>query len=314
MRLLRANELVYWYLFMIKLVSFVVMGKISKPQKSRKHKKMKAIDPFYTGDRPSDRNAYKFDLAPRHGDEQELSRSVREIIQLKTIAKSGNRRQRKRASGSGGEDINTNEKLGVIERGVTRPFKSSPEFKQQRGESQAAFLRRIDEETRAVIQKAKFDDKYHMDSDSEPEQTTEASRNDKKMKRLKRKREKLAEHRRRKKEDKFGDFEQLKDKVQFGEVAMQPPMLTARPKRPAGQNATPQAGTKSKSLLLAKYLDGTMADDSGTTSAKSRSSGGTASKRRRLCLAERVLLDSERQRAIQLYRDLKAARTTPANL
>ena len=31
------------------------MGKMSKPQRSNRHKKMKAIDPFYVGDRPVDR-------------------------------------------------------------------------------------------------------------------------------------------------------------------------------------------------------------------------------------------------------------------
>jgi len=29
----------------------IIMGKLAKPQRSKKHKKLKAIDPFYHGDR-----------------------------------------------------------------------------------------------------------------------------------------------------------------------------------------------------------------------------------------------------------------------
>jgi len=53
-----------------------------------------------------------------------------------------------------------NENLGVMERGVTRAFKSVPDFKKRRGESEKSFLHRVDRETAAVIQKAKFEDKY----------------------------------------------------------------------------------------------------------------------------------------------------------
>lgn len=36
-----------------------------------------------------------------------------------------------------------------------------PEFKRRVGESERAFMQRVDRETQAVIEQSKFDDKFH---------------------------------------------------------------------------------------------------------------------------------------------------------
>jgi hypothetical protein len=58
--------------------------------------------------------------------------------------------------------LEVNENLGVMERGITRPFKAAPDFKKRVGESEKAFMFRVDRETAAIIQKAKFEDKYDV--------------------------------------------------------------------------------------------------------------------------------------------------------
>jgi len=41
-----------FHVFVNEGALFFIMGKLSKPQRSKKHKKLKAVDPFYTGNRP----------------------------------------------------------------------------------------------------------------------------------------------------------------------------------------------------------------------------------------------------------------------
>ena len=59
-------------------------------------------------------------------------------------------------------DVQDNPAHARMERGMTRPLKPVPIFKQQKGETDNEFMRRVHKETETVISMAKFEDKYDV--------------------------------------------------------------------------------------------------------------------------------------------------------
>jgi len=288
------------------------MGKISKPQRSNKHKKIKAVDPFYVGDRPIDRFADNFNLNPkrkrnREGDDEFSSDVVSDIGRSKGVAK---KRKKKRKNNLDDDDKLDN--MSSKERGVIRPQSFVPQFKRRRGETEDRFMRRIDRETQGVINKTKFEDKYQI-GDYEPADLQPASKKSKtnektslkRKNRLEEKRRRITEKKKQRQTDKYGDFKALTDHVQFGEVVQQPPTFTARPRKaPSEVSNKPLAGRK---LLLSNLLEAAPTDTAINETGKSvisREVGKTV-KRKLLSVAERESMDRERERSIELYRQMK---------
>ena len=52
--------------------------------------------------------------------------------------------------------------LARMERGMSRPLKPAPQFKQGKKETTKAFINRVERETQAVINKSRFEDKYDV--------------------------------------------------------------------------------------------------------------------------------------------------------
>lgn len=248
------------------------MGKLSKPQRSKKHKKLKPVDPFYTGNRSVQRrNKKRHNTEPVKDSDDEFTEPKIAKVKCKS---------RRRAS-----KTNQAQQSNVDQEGV-------PEFRRRAGETERDFLRRVDCETLAVIQLSQFNDKYHrveqLHTDSSPAAAT--CRQKRKL-RLQRKKSESVERKRQRHEDKCGGFARLQDVVKFGEVVQQPPALSVTP-RQRNPNNTQETRSRHKSLLLSQLLT---------------PGGSTSNRRQHRSMAERVMLDSERQRAIMLYRQLKAS-------
>ena len=48
----------------------------------------------------------------------------------------------------------------TIEKGMSRPLKSIPDYKQKKGECERAFLNRVEKQTKVVIATSQFEDKF----------------------------------------------------------------------------------------------------------------------------------------------------------
>ena len=52
--------------------------------------------------------------------------------------------------------------MKIKDRGMTKPLKPVPDFRKKKGESEDAFMNRVERETQAVIQRSRFEDKYKV--------------------------------------------------------------------------------------------------------------------------------------------------------
>ncbi|KJE96169.1 hypothetical protein CAOG_06530 [Capsaspora owczarzaki ATCC 30864] len=92
------------------------------------------------------------------------------------------------------------------------------------------------------------------------------------------------------------EFSSMKDNVKFGEVVMQPPRLTAKPKT--------KVEVKKQPLLLEQILSRKAhAGDDATVTAQ-------PTKRKDMTPAAKARLDAERERAIALYRQMRKGGNT----
>ncbi len=148
-----------------------------------------------------------------------------------------------------------------------RPLKKIPKIERRPGESDRQLLWRAELTTRNYLQKSKFEDKYDVDVETDDhtgevkmkkrnwdamlddgkKEIPETKWERKKLRKMEKKKEEIAEKKKIRKE-KFknrkmkkknrGKAEQdefssriKQDKVEFGEVAAQPPTLTAKPRK-----------------------------------------------------------------------------------
>ncbi|XP_060063981.1 coiled-coil domain-containing protein 137-like [Ylistrum balloti] len=274
------------------------MGKIGKPQKSRKHKKVLPFDPSLEGDRKSFRQDKTANKPPKNEEEQEIPRKLQYFIDHKGSFPEKKVNRRNRFKKQKNDDH--------AEKGMTKPMMPAPRFIQHRNESEGKFMARVDRETKAVILTSQLSDKYQVDFEElENGNITKKKKkmNSAKKMRLKEKKthkkEKKLEHQMEKK----GDFSYLNDKVRFGEVAMAPPTLKIKPKKaPGSKDAIPRPGKKS--LLLKEIIAGNAREGLGRSILSSREVGQTL-KRKQMSLSQQHTMDSERNKAIKLYRQLR---------
>ncbi len=283
------------------------MGKIGKPQKSRKHKKIKSVGEY-------GRNRQNLAAKPKQGsrrgkprpvneqprnvDDQPIPRKVHELTTgMRSII---SKRKKKKKGNKHLINVPTDSLMELSDAHMSKPLRPVPKFQQRPGESRKSFLRRMDRETEDVLRQSRFEDKYNVKVEEENGQIRiikpESAENPEKKN--SKKKERLKERKERKKlksseDDDALDFSSLRDDVQFGEVAMEPPNLSAKP-RPAKK--LQQSSSKNKSLILAGM----------TAKAKEhKRRPGESVKRKNLSLAQQRLLDQERKRVIELYREVK---------
>merc|ERR1719242_961362 len=198
----------------------------------------------------------------------------------------------------------------IKQKGMNKPLKPVPVFKQNPGEHKRAFYYRIDKTIQSMKTRAKFEEKYKVDVKMDPSGQTkivdremdevEMEIENKRIKKLakkgivvrtkeekrkaKREREKLRKNKKKGKGDSANnDFENLQDTVKFGERVDAPPTIALK-KFP---KVSSKAG--SKSLLLNKTLN-----------------GGAGVVKKKKSMAQKVALERDRLKIVQQYRQLKA--------
>nr|XP_034959997.1 coiled-coil domain-containing protein 137 [Zootoca vivipara] len=199
-------------------------------------------------------------------DEQEIPFRLREIMRSRDELKNPKSKKKKKKE---------KQPAHILEGDIP-----VPKFKQRKGEGDSTYIGRIERETQRVM----FLTKYQLQR--EPEKEEPAPEKSQRKKEFQKK--KLDKIRRKKEEKKAALLEKdfLKDSVKFGEVAEQPPTITAKPRKSVVKD---KAGKKQ--LLLTSLLG----------------SGGTPSTPKvfHASLARQRIMQEERERVVQAYRDIK---------
>lgn len=167
----------------------------------------------------------------------------------------------------------------------TEPDIPVPRFKRRKGESDRAFVQRMEQEAQHVLFLSRNQASSQPEAPAAPREKSEGKRASQKR-RLDRSRQRQAEKAAERLEQ-----ELFQDPVKFGDVVLQPPELTARPRASASLN---QPGRKS--LLLRMCLN----PGAGDTRSPSTSP------------AQQRIMGAERERAVLAYRALKQRRQQAA--
>ncbi|KAM8947268.1 coiled-coil domain-containing protein 137 [Pelodytes ibericus] len=216
----------------------------------------------------------KTNSAPKDLDMQEIPFKLREIMKSKMQINKPRKRRKKNIERQvpKSEEIQTDIPI--------------PKFKRRKRESVGAYLDRMDRAAKHVMFLSKNQPDLEPEKEEEGEKEMEIVPPEKSQ-------SKKAFHRRKvdkalkKKEEKEVtrlEDELFTDKVQFGEVAMEPPSLTAKPRK-SPINAKPGE----KQLLLKKLFD----------------KGTAPTKQPTMSLARKRLIEEERERVIKAYREMK---------
>ncbi|XP_061180959.1 coiled-coil domain-containing protein 137-like [Saccostrea echinata] len=264
------------------------MGKIGKLQKSRKHKKLKNVGSEYA----SEYRGKPSNLAPT-SIEQDVPKKVKNIIKFQ--GKTPRQIQK--------EYIQNNSKKGkkpiYMERGMTRPMAEAPKFVQGKREKTKDFMKRVEVETRKVLHRHQLSQKFKMDMDAL--EAGEIKRHKKKI--TEKQKERLQQKKQRRSEKKrknLNEFDDFEDRVKFGEVANEPPSLTALPRKAVKEESVPRPGKKS--LLLKEIIADNAAVTPSSVGSSSKREIGQSIKRKHMSLAQQSIMDRERENAIMLYR------------
>ncbi|KAK2829211.1 hypothetical protein Q7C36_017201 [Tachysurus vachellii] len=152
-----------------------------------------------------------------------------------------------------------------------------PHFRRGKKESERAYLRRMSQETQHVLFLTKNQPERHPERILEEKATT----SNKNLKKKKYNKRKLLHEKKVKLQE---DIEKniFADKVQFGEVAMEPPSLTVKPKK-----APVKPQRVSNSLLLSSIL------------------GHTDVSTAKPSMARQKIIEEEHERVVHAYRQLK---------
>jgi len=281
--------------------------------KGKKHHGTK--DPEKQRQVREDKIKMKINNRPSTEDFQELPKSMRMLMKSRDDVKQGNVSQRQRKlKDADSKDLLDSSKFNALQeplqKGMDKPLKPVPIFKQKPGEHKRAFYYRIDQTIQSMKKRAAFEEKYKVDVQmhstgetkivdremDEVEKDVEKKRIDKlakkgivvRTKEEKRKAKQLKEKQRKMKksgkteEDFDENFESFKDEVKFGERVDAPPTIKL-------SKFTPSSKPGAKKLLLHKTLN-----------------QGSKIKKNTKSMAKKHAMEMERQKAVELYRQLKA--------
>ncbi|NXJ70227.1 CC137 protein, partial [Rostratula benghalensis] len=222
----------------------------------------------------SPRKEKKMDnMKPKHPEEQEMPFRLRELIRSREAMKRPDPKKKQ-----------AEKKQQPKSKGPKAPGDIPvPKFRRGKKESERSYVCRMEQEVQRIL----FLTKNQLQR--EPEKEVTAPEKSKRKKEFQNK--KLEKARKKKEEKKAAMLEKslFQDTVAFGEVVTQPPTITSRPR---GQGPTQQAGRKQ--LLLSSRL--------GQSQASPVSPASPAAP---VSLARRRVVEEERARVIQAYRDIQ---------
>ncbi|XP_048343643.1 coiled-coil domain-containing protein 137 [Sphaerodactylus townsendi] len=208
----------------------------------------------------------KINSKPKCLNEQEIPYRLREIMKSREEMKNPKKRKKKKA--------------GTKQKPSSEGDIPVPRFRRCKGESESSYMRRMNQETERVL----FLTQNQLQREPEKEEPIQ-EKSQKKKEFQQKKRDKIQKQ---KEERKIAVLEKdlLSDSIEFGEVALQPPTLTAKPRKAVAKEKLGQ-----KQLLLMPLLG------SGTSTS--------AHKVVHASLARQRIVQEERDRVVQAYRDLK---------
>ncbi|CAM9740358.1 unnamed protein product [Lampetra planeri] len=227
--------------------------------------------------------------APRFVDEQGIPAKLREIMenQRRMKDKRHNRNKHDARVGLMGTHV---EAGAQPTRGTAVTGEPAvPRFRRRRGESESTFVWRMNcaaEQVRDVCRAM---------PDRQPEVNVKMD---------KRGRKKLGKfvNKRRKKQEKLQEMAKYTDPVRFGEVVMEPPSLTAKPRKCPAQS---KAGEKK--LLLRSLMVPTEGPSGASGSGGAGGAGGAGGTvAPKPSMARQRIVEEERERVVRAYRHLKA--------
>ncbi|XP_037571766.1 coiled-coil domain-containing protein 137 isoform X2 [Dermacentor silvarum] len=274
-----------------------------KIPKSRRHKKLKSVDPFRKDAGAPKQDDPRANRPPKNL-EQEVPRSFKVLFDGMNDDEEPEKRRRKRKASKNLISVQRC-KMESEQRGMTRPLKPLPErLEQQPNESDDQFLKRLDHLAGTAFTEAKIENRFNVRIDRDEQGNTvvnpkggdvlDESYGARKRAKRKLREQKLKEKKRQKlsTRQQQSDFGHLKDQVAFGEVVHHPPDITAHVRK---ADSTKLSKPGKKELLLTKMLTGDTGDKPDLTV-----------KRKELSVGDRKRLEVERERAIFLYRKMKA--------
>ncbi|CAL8304025.1 unnamed protein product [Merluccius merluccius] len=185
---------------------------------------------------------------------------LREIMKSQELMKTGKPRTRKEESAE--EDIPV------------------PHFKRKKDESKKAYLGRMENETNHVLFLTKNQVERKPELVEEKQEKPAKCKSEKKIE-YNRARLQRLHQKKLTRQEKEMEKNMFIDKVKFGEVAMAPPTLSAKPRKAPVKNAL------SKGLLLNSLL------------------GHTVSSTAKASMARKRIMEEERERVVEAYRHLK---------
>jgi len=279
---------------------------------AKKHHGVK--DPEKQKEKRLEKIKTKINNKPGHDDFQEVPKKLLLMMKAKEDIKNGTFKQnfKKKAN----KDVPPEEKDLLDSRkhmtyemklpGMNRPLKPVPVFKQQLGENKRAFFYRMDTTIQNMKERRDWENRYGVDVTTDEQGQTRVEKHEKdelemeienkkkeklakkgiivkskeEKRKIRREREKKRKNKNKRNNEEFKDFSDYQDKVNFGETVDAPPTiknLKSEARRP---------GTKD--LLLNKMV------------------GGVKKKKVKESLAKKVIMEKERQHAVELYRTLKA--------
>lgn len=228
-------------------------------------------------------------MKPQNTDEQEIPYKLREIMRSKeNMKKKTKRKKTKEAKQNRKPTSGDSDSFGTI---------PVPKFKRKKRESVKDFIQRMEQETKHVMfmsnqqlpRYPEMEDTEKKEEGEGPVNTKSEKKKESDKKRLRRLIGKKIERKEMKLEK-----EMFTDVVAFGEVAMQPPTLTAQPRK---SQATNMPGRRQ---LLLKSLIGE--DKYGTERTKETTRNVNLPT---MSMARQRIMLEERERVIKAYRALK---------
>ncbi|NXC90426.1 CC137 protein, partial [Cercotrichas coryphoeus] len=221
------------------------------------------------------RKEKKDNMKPKHPDEQEIPFRLRELMRSREALKRPHPGKKQVAEKKQQQESKGPKASGDI---------PVPKFRRGKGESERSYICRMEQEVQRVL----FLTENQLQREPEKEATApEKSKRKKEFQ--KRKLEKAQKKKEEKKEDML-EKSLFQDTVPFGEVVTQPPTITSRPR---GQGPAEQAGRKQ--LLLTPRLGRGQASPVSPVSPVSPA----------MSMARQRILQEERVRVIQAYRDIQ---------
>ncbi|RNA06872.1 coiled-coil domain-containing protein, partial [Brachionus plicatilis] len=219
-----------------------------KRLKSNRHKKLKAVDPFYSGERKIllDKALIRANEAPKDDDENFIPSKLREYMELneklkhkkKELKTKNNLIDDKKKKIKGRKNLEKKALEDLVknipdDKGADIPLRKLDKLNRLENESDVAYLDRIEQKVQSVIQRSQYETQFDVKLETKGDKIEikkEKKMSEKKRKRLQKLREKLKNIKLSKKMEKENKDGFKKNVVKFGDVVDHPPELTAFPK------------------------------------------------------------------------------------